>query len=239
MIEFRCTRCWQSNFAKCELTGNPIACRKCGQETTVPEATPERIARAQAMLQEEVPDINPYASTPMNRDLSEREIIALAEMETRVPLREINFSGYSLASLWARLFAQIIDGVLFAMTLIAGIVTVLFLIKQGYIEKNGTDWKTLTILPVAFSLPTLLILTQWTLLANHGQTIGKKLLMIRVVTMNGKLPGFIRGVFLRNWMRVALSFIPFFALIDLLFGLGASRRCIHDLISGTRVVETN
>ncbi len=239
MIEFRCNRCWQSNMAACDNSGNVIECRNCGQETTVPEATPDRIARAQALLQEAIPVANPYTPTNFNHAMSDRELVALAEKESRVPLKQMNFSGHSLASIGARFFAQIIDGVLFSMTVIVSILIVLLLVKQGYVEKNGTDWKQITILPLVFTLPIIFVLTQWALLSVHGQTIGKKLLMIRVVTMKGRLPGFVRGVFLRNWIRVVLSLIPFFGLIDLLFAFGSSRRCLHDMFSGTRVVETN
>ena len=62
------------------------------------------------------------------------------------------------------------------------------------------------------------------------------LMAIRIVSLNGRLPGFVQAVVLRSWLRHLLSCIPFFPLLDLLFGLGGEHRCIHDWISGTRVV---
>ena len=52
-VEFRCNRCWYSNCADSEAVGTKVECRNCGQETTVPEATPDRIARAETLLSEQ------------------------------------------------------------------------------------------------------------------------------------------------------------------------------------------
>ena len=85
----------------------------------------------------------------------------------------------------------------------------------------------------AFALP----LGQWILLAISGQTLGKKLLMIRIVSESGKLPGFLQAVVMRNWLRFAFSLIPFFAFIDVLFIFSDSRRCLHDYMAGTKVIS--
>ena len=87
------------------------------------------------------------------------------------------------------------------------------------------------------SLPTMLVFGQWFLLTTSGQTIGKKLLMIRIVTTSGKLPGFLQAVVLRNWLRAVISVLPFFGLIDVLFIFSDSRRCLHDYLASTRVVS--
>ena len=236
MLEFRCNRCWQSNFASCEATGDLVDCRNCGNEISVPEVTPERIARALELMEATLPTAFPKNQIELDRPFTDKEIVALAAKESFVPLKEMDFRGHSLASLWSRLFAHLIDGFLLVLTLMIGGLLVYWLSKQGYLELNDSPSDQVVVWPFLFSFATVLVLSQWVLLSTCGQTLGKKLCMIRVVTMSGRLPGFVQGVFLRNWMRVVLTAIPFFALFDLLFALGNSKRCLHDLLSGTRVV---
>lgn len=80
------------------------------------------------------------------------------------------------------------------------------------------------------------------LLTTLGQTIGKRIMGIRIVLVadesNG---GFVINVLLRGVLTGALSVIPFvgvlFALTNICFIFRDDRRCIHDLIAGTRVVK--
>ena len=103
--------------------------------------------------------------------------------------------------------------------------------------RNDKDISPLALV-VMSSFPFFLVLFQWFLLATSGQTIGKKLLMIRIVSTGGKLPGFLQAVVLRNWLRVVFSFIPFFGIIDFLFIFADSRRCLHDYLAGTKVISS-
>jgi len=92
----------------------------------------------------------------------------------------------------------------------------------------------------------------WTivLLYRYGQTIGKKVLGIRVVRMDGSRVSFPRFFFLR-WLGMAVLGAIFGAicgalhiryvgnsigLIDALFIFGAAHRCLHDYIADTQVV---
>ena len=93
-------------------------------------------------------------------------------------------------------------------------------------------WEPATVIFMG-SFAALLCLGQWMLLSTRGQTVGKMLMSVRIVGLSGRLPGFVQAVVLRNWLRHLLAFIPFFALVDLLFGLGGEHRCLHDWISGT------
>ncbi len=62
-VEFRCTRCWYSNCADSEYVGTEVDCRNCGERLEVPEATPDRIERALALLESE-----PELLAPRNND---------------------------------------------------------------------------------------------------------------------------------------------------------------------------
>ncbi len=77
-------------------------------------------------------------------------------------------------------------------------------------------------------------------LNQSGQTVGKKLLGMRIVDLNGNKPEFLRLVGLRYGVGQLIQLIPIvnfiYGLADCLFIFREDRRCIHDLIAGTRVV---
>lgn len=87
-----------------------------------------------------------------------------------------------------------------------------------------------------------LLLWQGWLLATTGQTVGKRWLKLRVVLVdNGQPPGWLRGVFLRHVLMPALAVVTCgltqaVAVFDPLLIFRNDRRCLHDLIAGTRVV---
>jgi uncharacterized RDD family membrane protein YckC len=79
---------------------------------------------------------------------------------------------------------------------------------------------------------------QWTLLTVEGQTLGKMVMQIKIVEVaTGKNGGFVTNVLLRNVVNFLISIVPFYLLVDVLFIFREDRRCIHDLIAGTRVVR--
>jgi uncharacterized RDD family membrane protein YckC len=80
------------------------------------------------------------------------------------------------------------------------------------------------------------------MLTTRGQSIGKRLLNIRIVLFqdNGP-PGFLHAWLLRNFVPGIISLVPYlgfiFVLVDALFIFSEQRRCIHDHIAGTKVVK--
>jgi uncharacterized RDD family membrane protein YckC len=217
-------------------------CRYCGQSIIVPEATPERIERAENLLRDQ-PDfiVTPMQPTPFDHPLSEREINALARKATYLPLDQMDFSGYPIATIPSRILACIVDQCALLICVAMGLLGVVWLAKCGWVEDPLATWRTNgTLSTSAFvlmnSLSMMLVVGQWLLLSTSGQTIGKKLMMIRVVTTEGQVPGFMRAVVLRNWVRNLLYLIPMSWLVDYLFILGESKRAGHDWISCTKVV---
>lgn len=90
------------------------------------------------------------------------------------------------------------------------------------------------------------IVLQALLIAVRGQNLGKMLFGLRVVAAtSGEAAGFLRAGLLRFLMPVALILvlngIPmlgfFFLFVDYLFIFREDRRCLHDLIAGTKVVK--
>lgn len=80
------------------------------------------------------------------------------------------------------------------------------------------------------------------LLAKRGQTIGKLLVRTRIVSVDDEeiLP-FVKVVGLRYlplWVASQVPLVgPFVGLVDALFVFRSDKRCVHDLIAGTKVIN--
>jgi len=88
----------------------------------------------------------------------------------------------------------------------------------------------------------LLLTVQGYFLYHNGQTLGKKAMKIRIVTADtGVHPSLVQLFLLRGPITFALSLIPaigqLFAIVDALCIFREDRRCLHDLIAGTKVVN--
>lgn len=156
-----------------------------------------------------------------------------------IPLPESD-GDLPLASPLTRLGSAIIDGVIqIAIFLVirellalAGITSLLKLFG-GRSDESGF---ATGIVEVVF-----FYLIHWRFLASTGQTIGKKITKIKIVTMEGKKPSMLALCVWRYGVIQAMTFLPsmfgFLSLLDVLFIFRKDRRCIHDLIAGTRVVQ--
>ncbi len=86
---------------------------------------------------------------------------------------------------------------------------------------------------------SIVLVAQGCLLTVQGQSLGKWACGIRIVRADsGENGGFWANVGLRVIVNGALCLIPFYALADALFIFRADRRCLHDLIAGTVVIES-
>ncbi len=167
------------------------------------------------------PPINPYAA-PM----TDRQSMGYA------PSFGMD-QEFVLASRWLRLAGVFID------TLIVALVCVPFLFlfvgtNAAHVDENEVV--------LAVLAPALLIsCVQWYLTATSGQTIAKKLLGMKIVLADGSAPGFVHGVLLRSWVMSLIGAVPLVGplaqLVDPLLIFGAEKRCLHDLIAGTRVIS--
>lgn len=100
----------------------------------------------------------------------------------------------------------------------------------------------LNILLGAFGLGVIaFVIYQFYLLYANGQTLGKKLLGIKIVRSDGSRAGFWRIVGLRYFLPGLIGAIPLvgyvFSLADPLFIFGEAKRCLHDMIADTIVVD--
>lgn len=145
--------------------------------------------------------------------------------------------GLVLAGRGMRLAGSIID----AIILLLLVVPMMF--ATGYIQlamsgqQPGLGWQ----MGIGLGGFICFLLVNGFFLNQSGQTVAKKLLGMRIVDLNGNKPEFFRLVGLRYGVGQLVALVPIvnilYPFVDSLFIFREDRRCIHDLIAGTRVVE--
>jgi uncharacterized RDD family membrane protein YckC len=131
----------------------------------------------------------------------------------------------NLASRGKRFAAQLIDAL--ALTVLLGLSMLQDVLPAPLL--------------VLFAVGALaLSLTQLVLLARRGQTLGKMALGLRIVRKDtGENGGFVVNVLLRSALSSLLGLNPLYFLIDSALIYRADRRCLHDLLAGTIVVDAS
>ena len=143
----------------------------------------------------------------------------------------------TLASRWLRLFAALIDGIIMG----AVIWPMMFAlgIFDGIME--GIEPSIGMTLILGLSGIIFFFLINYYFLASTGQTIGKKIVGIKIVDLDGQLPSFSKAIVPRYLVYLVPGNIPLigqlFSIVNILFIFGKERRCIHDLVAKTRVVN--
>jgi uncharacterized RDD family membrane protein YckC len=136
----------------------------------------------------------------------------------------------------ARLAAALLDlavvvGVLLSVGLIAAV-------SIPVLAKNGKSLALDAYAVALLLIPLAVVVLQFVWLTQSGQTIGKRAMKVRIVKHDdGENGGFVTNVLLRCWLNALFKLIPLYALVDALFIFRDDRRCLHDLIAGTLVVE--
>ncbi len=146
--------------------------------------------------------------------------------------------GQPLASRWLRFWGAVID------TVIQVIAFFMVIFPLGLIELASSD-------PFAFDLAEqltslvfgfgLFLLIHGYPLLTRGQTIGKMLLRIQIVSYSdNKILPFGKLFVFRYLILGVVYYIPFIGtlmgLVNACFIFGEERRCIHDLMANTKVV---
>ncbi len=150
---------------------------------------------------------------------------------------QVDDSEKPLASRWARLGASIIDSVimmLFVMPVMfftGGFEGIMAGVQPSFVYMFGMG---------ILSFVVFFVINYRFLIAN-GQTIGKKVLDIKIVDLNGNVPAFQPQLLIRYAVYVLPGQIPvvgtLFSLVNVLFIFGKEKRCIHDLAAKTKVVK--
>jgi uncharacterized RDD family membrane protein YckC len=187
--------------------------------------------------------------------------VATAPMTTPIPAVPAipAIVDSNLAERGPRLLARAIDWAIeFAVAIPGGVILGSEFFKLGVAVMQGRqpdieelDMQRLilggAVLAIAWLL--LLVVQVW-MLSTRGQSIGKKLIGLRIVKVDGSSPGFVHAWLMREFlMSLAggiISILPIVGPIMLRPALHVTdwcmifrddRRCLHDLIAGTKVVR--
>jgi uncharacterized RDD family membrane protein YckC len=157
----------------------------------------------------------------------------------------------NLADRGSRLGAALIDWVLDAIVMLPGwmilgstfLVVIMEAMKGHEPDFSQLDVGKLVlggcILAVGYFI--LLIVQVW-MISTRGQSIGKRLLGMKIVRFaDGGPAGFVHGWLLRNFVNGIIGLLPWvgliYKLVDICFIFSDARRCVHDHIAGTKVVK--
>lgn len=138
-------------------------------------------------------------------------------------------SDYDLPGAGRRFIAYLIDKAIIIAFFLVGISL------GGVLSHEGELLIWTTILAVLIYL-----FIQVYLLTTKGQTIGKKLLKIKIVQYpSGMEGGFTRNFLLRYFVNNLFAYlIPLYGIVDVLFIFSEEQRCLHDRLAGTMVIQT-
>ena len=150
-----------------------------------------------------------------------------------------------LASRGARLGAFLLDlAIGYAIFLVPLMVSGALAGFSGALLRNDMSAITGVFLGVGGLIMVLLCIA-WCVItiifvSANGQTIGKKMIGIKVVRKDGSKASLGRIFWLRNVVNLIIAmFLPFiyYYIIDPLFIFGERQQCLHDLIADTVVIN--
>jgi uncharacterized RDD family membrane protein YckC len=144
-----------------------------------------------------------------------------------------------LASRWQRLGGAFIDAIIgFAI----GLPTMFMLGIFDYMRKGISPPFQVSLIGAVVGF-TAFALIHGYFLKKSGQTIGKKVLGIKIVGIDNIQLSLPTILFKRYLPITAVSLIPILggllSLVDILFIFGAKKRCVHDYIAGSKVVTAS
>ena len=155
------------------------------------------------------------------------------------PITEMPSDGPELASFALRFFGALIDGLIMLLL----IVPLMF--ATGYISSimAGVQPGLLDNLKIGAIGFVVFLLVQGYFLNASGQTIGKKILGTKIVTLDNEKPEFVKLILMRYLTIHAIGQIPviggIFGFVNAIFiFFGDQRQFLHDRFAGTKVVLT-
>ena len=139
-----------------------------------------------------------------------------------------------LAERSSRLGAAIVDGLIFA-----AMVYIPMGIGVAMSAVSGDESGVFALLGLGLMLAGLGVWLYMTLkqLSATGQSLAKKYFNIKIVRSDGSPASLGNIVWKRNVVNALLGIIPLYGLIDVLLIFGEERKCLHDKIADTIVVE--
>jgi uncharacterized RDD family membrane protein YckC len=151
---------------------------------------------------------------------------------------EITSKNNTLATRWQRLWASLID----SLTIM--IITLPLMYFTGMFEMvaEGRQPGAIYNLMIALAGIAFFFAINYKPLITQGQTIGKKLLSIKIVDLEEELPTG-KSLLARYAAYFGFGQIPIVgplvSIVNILFIFGKEKRCGHDYIAKTKVVQAD
>jgi len=274
--EFRCTRCYQVIQLSTDLEGTQLPCPWCQTLLQAPEANGRlspvaapAVSPASAAAPER-PSIDELKACARQR----------AKSAAGGPSVRCHNPARMSASRLSRLGAITIDMVAFMIAHFLGIIPTLVLsftdvinrptmvayaefacrdIPIALITKNWRPVQSAAsyfspslwlLIVAANSIAVLFLLFQAYSVATRGQSVGKRLMRIKIVNGSGDTPGFATGVLIRSCGINAVGIVSAFVLVgwpaaflrllvtaNIMAICLEPPRCLHDRIAGTYVIR--
>ena len=151
------------------------------------------------------------------------------------PLEDVAVDEVVLADRGTRLVAAILDG------LVAFLIVLPLVFAAPWMEESGASAGPIILIVLCLLAMIGLLALNLVWLHRYGQTIGKRLLKIKVLRSDGSRCALSR-IILARWLPVTLLgqlplLGPILGLVDALMIFREDRRCLHDLIADTIVVR--
>jgi len=225
-IDLTCRGCGRRLRVSDDAAGKQARCPACSQVNAVPPANaPPSQVNWPASLGGDNPfqkghPVKPAAANPYQPP------------QAPAPWPVSYGQRANLASRGTRFAGAILDGLITLAAAIPGFV--LFLVGADRNEPIAV----VGMLAIGAGILVVTIIN-WVMISQRGQSIAKRMLGMRIVGYrDGLLPGFVRGVILRVWLPALIAqACSLFSLIDVLFIFGEEKRCLHDLLADTTVVN--
>lgn len=166
---------------------------------------------------------------------------AMRDLQSGVPLQALD-----LASIGRRFLAFWLDGLILGAIVMVPAVLIFLAVgfPLGMFDEGEEAEAMLGVgmmiaqIVLTFGIMAVYILYEGWMLSRDGQTLGKKIMKIKVVTPEGG--DITRGqAYTRSAIRQLIGMVPCLGLIDYLVAFGQERTCIHDQAAKTRVVNWN
>lgn len=232
-IEYRCNGCDERLRVPDEAAGQQSRCPKCGEVSLV-SATPNPAARADWEADLATHDSGghgldaPHRATPT---VDNPYASPVATQPLHGPTTSAKYLRFPLASRSKRLVGSILDGLIHLAGMAPGFIALVLL-------GDADETVALIAMILMFGGLAAVAIYNWILISRTGQSIAKRMLGMRIVTTDGELPGFVGGVLLRLWLPMIINqFCGLFGIVDALVIFGEPRRCVHDYMASTIVVE--
>ena len=152
-----------------------------------------------------------------------------------------------LASLLQRFLGALLDSFIPSLFMVPGYLMMIFgaVMMDQQAQAGGTpDFPIISVIGIAIlvigGLVTLVL--QIYLLATRSQTLGKYIMKAQIVDFEtGQPADFVKCAVLRILVNSIICSIPcvgaIYSLVDIFFIFRDDRRCLHDLLAGTTVID--